>query len=517
MRGTPSMSTKPQLRYLLASAFICLVHSYPIAALEYTIEFVGPLDSLHKKDIDILPFSKKSKDIADILIIETSNNSATVKNIDGDHEESSRYINFFNHTTTGWELKQRVALTNAMGLIDIVRTPSGDKLAGYQNDSIFFLDRQTLEFKEELKMPSIFAGDHGGTSLLVDLFKDINGDQLDDILIPHFNGWQIALQTQKGFSDTQTVGPTTTMRFQKSARYVAYSAEQVYLVDEDHDGLDDIAFWDNGFFAVYRQNAQGEFATSAVPLNTTLDNMLSNYSKMLVEKDNDTETEPTRLVEEIIDIDADGIDDLVVKKIKSEGIFGWESEYEIYLGSSDENNYLQFAKTPSSVIHSDGFQFNHDREDITGDGKQEFIITSAEISLGAIIKALLTRRVSINVSIYKINNGIFQKKPNTQRTISAKLNFGSGDISMPAVLTADVTGDGRKDLLVQKGKDTLMIFQGTEGPQMFDKKSVEVTMDLPNTGNGFTVADLNHDGRDEVIVQTESNNQAKIAVISFSH
>ena len=71
--------------------------------------------------------------------------------------------------------------------------------------------------------------------------------------------------------------------------------------------------------------------------------------------------------------------------------------------------------------------------------------------------------------------------------------------------------------MVQKGKDTLMIFQGTEGPQMFDKKSVEVTMDLPNTGNGFTVADLNHDGRDEVIVQTESNNQAKIAVISFSH
>ena len=46
---------------------------------------------------------------------------------------------------------------------------------------------------------------------------------------------------------------------------------------------------------------------------------------------------------------------------------------------------------------------------------------------------------------------------------------------MPAVLTADVTGDGRKDLLVQKGKDTLMIFQGTEGPQMFDKKSVETS------------------------------------------
>ena len=511
------MSAKPRLRYRLTLAFTCFIHSYSIAALEYNIEFVEPFDNLAKQNIDILPFLTKSKGIADILVIETSNNNATIKNIDGGYKESSRYVNFFNYTTTGWELKQRIALNNSMGLIDIVRTPSGDKLAGYQNDVIFFLDRQTSKFKEQHKIPSIFAGRHEGSSPLVDLFKDINGDQLDDLLIPHFNGWQIAFQTQKGFSETQIIGPMPTMRFQKSARYVAYSAEQVHLVDEDHDGINDIAFWDNGFFSVYRQNAQGEFATSAVPLDTTLDNMLSSYSRMLSGKNKDTETEPTRLVEEIIDIDADGIDDLVVKKIKSEGIFGWESEYEIYLGSLDQNNYLQFAKTPSSVIHSDGFQFNHDRKDVTGDGKQEFIITSVEINLAAIIKALVTRRVSIDVSIYKINNGSFPKKPNTQRTVSAKLNFGSGDISTPAVLTADITGDGRKDLLVQKGKNTLMIFQGTEGAEMFDKKSVEVIMDLPNTENGFTVADLNHDGRDEIIVQTESDNQAKIAVVSFSN
>ena len=65
-----------------------------------------------------------------------------------------------------------------------------------------------------------------------------------------------------------------------------------------------------------------------------------------------------RMLDEIADLNNDGISDLVVKRIKADGIFGWESEYEVYLGEVNTLNRLAFTESPSSVIQADGFQFD---------------------------------------------------------------------------------------------------------------------------------------------------------------
>ena len=79
-------------------------------------------------------------------------------------------------------------------------------------------------------------------------------------------------------------------------------------------------------------------------------------------------------------------------------------------------------------------------------------VTSVDISLGTVLKALITRAVSLDISIYTIKEGKFSSAPSIRKTISAKFDFSSGDLFVPAVLGADITGDGRKDLLVQKGE-----------------------------------------------------------------
>ena len=94
-----------------------------------------------------------------------------------------------------------------------------------------------------------------------------------------------------------------------------------------------------------------------------------------------------------------------------------------------------------SVIQADGFQFDNERQDLSGDGNQEFVVTSVDISLGTVLKALITRAVSLDISIYTIKAGKFSSAPSIRKTISAKFDFSSGDLFVPAVLGADITGD----------------------------------------------------------------------------
>jgi hypothetical protein len=305
------------------------------------------------------------------------------------------------------------------------------------------------------------------------------------------------------------------MSFSETARYVAYRVEEAFIVDENNDGLNDIAFWQDGSFEVYRQNSLGEFARIPVNLDANLKDMLSGYAQITIGEGAKNDNSQNRLLDEIVDINNDGVSDLIVKRIKAEGIFGWESEYEIYLGAVGINNLLKFPESPSSIISTDGFQFDNERQDMSGDGNQEFVVTSVDISIGAVIRALIARSVSVDVSIYKMNKGEFPAKPSARKTISARFDFGSGDLYIPAVLGADVTGDGRKDLLVQKGEGTLLVYPGQAGEKMFAKKAIKLSLDLPDSKAGFLVHDLDNDGRDELILTRDNDGNASISVVSF--
>jgi hypothetical protein len=114
-------------------------------------------------------------------------------------------------------------------------------------------------------------------------------------------------------------------------------------------------------------------------------------------------------------------------------------------------------------------------------------------------------------------NGKFPAKPSTRKTISARFDFGSGDLFIPAVLGADVTGDGQKDLLVQKGDTTLLVFPGQQGQTMFAKKAIKLSLALPASRTGFMVHDLDDDGRDELILTHDDNETAAISVVSFKN
>jgi hypothetical protein len=483
-----------RLSFIAAKVLLVIGITSPadLAALDFDIETI---EVSSKHNIDVIPFSIAASNVTKLLIIETPEINQLEKQIQGLGAEPIRTIKIFQRGDLKWRLMLEKALDDSMDLVDTIKSTHGIQLVGLQASQLVYLDEASSAFKPFFKTSSMFSGRSWGSSPLMDMFTDINGDGLDDFLMPNFDGWAVALQQGDGFQQPQLVGPRPNMSFSETARYVAYRAEEAFLIDENNDGRNDIAFWQDGYF----------------------EDMLSGYAQITIGEGAKNDEGKNRLLDEIVDINNDGVSDLIVKRIKAEGIFGWESEYEVYLGAVDENNLLKFPERPSSIIRTDGFQFDNERLDITGDGTQEFLVTSVDISIGAVITALITRSVSVDVSIYKMINGKFPAKPSTRKTISARFDFGSGDLFIPAVLGADVTGDGQKDLLVQKGDTTLLVFPGQQGQTMFAKKAIKLSLALPASRTGFMVHDLDDDGRDELILTHDDNETAAISVVSFKN
>lgn len=481
-------------------------------ALDFDIQTI---ELSPKHSFDIVPFSSTDSNLVQLLVVETPETNQLERQMLGESAEPIRRIKLFQQKDSLWSLGLDLALDESMDLIDIITGPQGNQLVGLRGSQLVYLDETISAFKPLLDTSSMFTGRHWGSSPLMEMFADVNGDGLDDFLMPTFAGWAVALQTETGYQASQLVGPKPSMSFRDNARYVAYRAEEAFFVDENNDGLNDIAFWQDGYFKVYHQSALGEFSKVPVKLDPNLRDMLGGYAQITLGEDAKNDNGKNRLLDEVVDINNDGVVDLIVKNIKAEGIFGWESEIEVYLGEISDGERLAFDKNPSSTIRTEGFQFDNERLDISGDGNQEFLVTSVDISIGAVIRALIARSVSVDVSIYKMDDGQFPAKPSIRKSISARFDFGSGDLFVPAVLGADVTGDGHKDLLVQKGEGSLLVYPGEQGKKIFAKKPIKLSLALPASRTKFLVSDLDQDGRDELVLTHDSDKGSAVSVVSF--
>ena len=250
MRLSPSRHLLTRLIQITGIASIAC--SGQLAALDFDIETI---EVSPKHRIDIIPFSIESSKAAKLLIIETPEINQLEKQIQELSNEPIRTINLFQRNDSGWKLVLSKALEESMDVVDTIRTPSGMRLVGLQGSEVVYLDEATQDFKPLLTTSSMFSGRNWGSSPLIEMFVDINQDGLDDFLMPNFDGWAVALQREDGFQLPQLVGPRPNMSFSETARYVAYRAEQAFIVDEDNDGRNDIAFWQDGSFEVYRQNS----------------------------------------------------------------------------------------------------------------------------------------------------------------------------------------------------------------------------------------------------------------------
>ncbi|WP_242620360.1 FG-GAP repeat domain-containing protein [Shewanella maritima] len=336
---------------------------------------------------------------------------------------------------------------------------------------------------------------------------DINRDGYGDVFLSDFTQSHLLLAQEDGSLQKQSVPLKPIVEVTRSG--AEYSRPEVFSADMNFDARPDLVRVGEGMLEVYHQLDDGSFDSVAnfVAVSQPISginwwNKRDAYGRQLDQSDL-----LYRKVEQIKDINGDGITDLVVRYTKSSGVFDRSNDYEVYLGSKQlvgetQQASINFGREAATVIRADGTLTGLRFSDLDNDKIDEVVVSGFDIGVSQIIGALLSGSIDQDVYVFKMDaNSKFPKKANESEQVELNFSLTSGQSGEPIVALADINGDGFKELLLSDSDDTLKIFVGQSGSQPFSRKSHQLNFTLPTEGSMLSVSDVNGDGRDDLLVQ----------------
>ncbi|MCB1693528.1 MAG: VCBS repeat-containing protein [Pseudomonadales bacterium] len=400
-----------------------------------------------------------------------------------------------------------VRLPDDVVTLDVGKLGARDAILLFTADRAIYFDPFEDTVRPLVEISSIYNNPVRGDLPVLDLFRDINGDGLSDLVITGFKGVSVFLQESGGnfrapmLLDAQ---PVMQLTYQGSPWY---EPRTMFVTDMTQDGKSDLTFWQSDHFEVYAAIADGfdrspRILSSNVPFQF---DGVGSVSFRMGEEDQSNLT--AKALYSLVDLDGDGVTDLVTLTVNSQGVFKKQTTYDIHRGRRGDQGTLTFDASPTSSIRSNGIQFEMQEKDLDSDGDTDVVISSVQLGIARIIGALLTGSVDIDLNFYRMENGAYPQSPNASRSIKASFNLSSGDVFRPFVLIGDVNGDRYADLLAQDGDDTIKVYEGEPGDRLFARHPKEITSELPRDADLVKLADLNADGCQDVVMRLEKKNQ----------
>ena len=368
---------------------------------------------------------------------------------------------------------------------------AGDKL----ESALFFQIKQNVN--------SIFLLNQSSFITKKDFIQDINNDGKDDIVLPDFeqtNVWLSLIAEQTLFYQSLPIDTQVEL----DGKGVVFKPQKLFFADFNLDKRQDIAWVSKGNINYFSQDNEGKFAL--IPKHINLADTVYGFNWWEVRESDGESLDQSnlthRVVEEIKDINGDGLDDVIVRFTQSSGVLDRTNDYEFYLGFLDQHKQLAFSTAPSTVIKAEGTLTGLKIIDVNEDNKFEVLLSSFELSVSNIIGVLLSGGIDQNVLLFGLNdNNSYAADALITKEVELSFSLSSGQSGQPIVLLSDVNGDKLQDLILSSGEEKLAIFLGNNSTALFNRKASKYEMLLPKNGELFEHQDINHDGKADFIMR----------------
>ena len=445
-------------------------------------------------------------------------------------ENDNRHLRIYAFSDGTWAPKLDATLRPEVLFVDVANIGGRDRLITYERGNLNWFDPESATERPLVSVTSNFKPPRSGEIPHVDITRDVNADDRDDLIVPDSDGFWVFIQINDGtFAEKVKIGPSTEMEMIRGAdgyRYAPWSQSRVHEIDYDRDGRTDLVFWNEDHFEVHLQDEHGLFASVATTFKTDVA-FDSDQLSLLTTGDM-----TGKVLHSLTDLNGDGVADMVVFKLSGKDISSKHSSYEVHFGAPTPDGGIVFSRDIDIAFQSDKkIQLGLDRHDFNSDGQVELMITTIDIeflkgSPWKSIKGFMGDDIWLDIEFYQMEEGRYSSTPNTTRRIAldgVPSHREPGWVPLEIVLQGatherrntqksyprafnttlrigDVTGDGRSDLLLGDHPRIIGIFVGVPRAEMFARRHQEVAVAIPNDEEYTWLVDLNKDGVQDILM-----------------
>jgi len=515
-RSLFSILTLGVLLSVYLSLFGAEVEQTPPTPVEFTFDHYETVIGATKRQTVLTGFLLGGA-IAEIAVVHTD-------------ENDNRHLRIYTFGDVTWTLKFNTTLRPEVLFVDVVDIGGRDRLITYGNGRLNWFDPDSQTERLLVSVTSNFTPPRKDEIPHVDITRDVNVDGRDDLVVPDADGFYVFIQMSDGtFADPVKLGPPTEMERILGAdgyRYDPWSQSRIYEIDYDRDGRVDLVFWNEDRFEVHLQDKRGLFAPKAKTFMTDVAFDSDRIAALT------TGAMTGRVLHSLVDLNGDGIADLVVFRLSGKDISNKHSSYEVHFGVPTPDGGTTFARSADITFRTDErIQLGMNRHDFNCDGQIDLMITTIHTeclkgSLWKRIKGFMGDDIGLGLEFYQMEKGRYPDTPNTTRGIAldgVPSHREPGWVPLEIVLRGathekrntqkryprafnttlrigDVTGDGRSDLLIADHPRIMVVFSGVPGPEIFARQPQEVKVAVPNDEEYIWLVDLNKDGVQDILM-----------------
>lgn len=366
--------------------------------------------------------------------------------------------------------------------------------------------------------PGFFDYPERGGLPVWDLARDLDGDGLQELIVPTKRGYAILGRTKGGalaqrselrLEVDQRFGPTFETKLLNRLLTSTLRLRRVVHTDLDADGRQDLVAVNAKGLARYLQRPDGTFPSRP-----------DRTDPFTITRGKEEEGDKggggfTSVRLNLEDVDGDGRADLLATRTMGEvGLFSSLRTQQLLFLAQKGLPQTWDERKPDAILNLKGISADPLLIDWDGDGRQDLVLSTYRMDMLTNVKRALADSLTISYLIFLQRKGKepFSDEPDATLDVEVPLESLQQQGGARAVIfTADVDGDGVRDQIARRTDGSLVVARGQierDGDEVelsFSDRPVKIT--VPRT-EPPRIYDLDGDGKDELILEPFASEDA---------